>query len=120
MKTRSVRLALALALANLGLALPAAAAKPPDGKAVYLAKCVTCHGKTGKPAPMFAKIGAKNLSDPEWQKSRTDEQVLSVITKGSEGTAMRSFAEELKPAEIEAVAKFVRTLDLSKGGGASK
>lgn len=107
-------------LAALCWGTPAPAAKPPDGKAVYVAKCATCHGRTGKPAPMFANIGVKNLSDPEWQKSRSDAQILDVIKKGSEGTAMRAFSEELPPAEIEAVARFVRSLDASKAGAGSK
>ena len=59
----------AAALAGCVLAGSAALAqgKPPDARKLYMEKCAACHGKAGKPAPMFANIGVKNLSDPEWQ-----------------------------------------------------
>lgn len=112
---------LQIALLSLVAPSPAAAqGKPPDARKLYMEKCAACHGKAGKPAPMFANIGVKNLSDPEWQKSRSDAQILASIKKGSEGTAMRAFAEEMRPAEIEAVARFVRELDASKAKPAAK
>jgi len=66
--------------------------------------------KAGTPPEQYAKLGVRKLSDPEWQKSKTDAQIHEVIEKGSKGTAMRAF-KELKPAEIDALVKFVRTLN---------
>lgn len=100
--------------ATLGLAAPGVLAqKPAAGKALYLSKCSTCHGRTGKAAPVYAKIGAVDLNDSEWQKERSDDYIKEVLVKGSPGTAMRSFKDELSAAQMDAVVKFVRTLDTS-------
>jgi mono/diheme cytochrome c family protein len=80
------------------------------GSSVFASKCAPCHGKTGTPNEQYAKLGVRKLSDPEWQKSKTDEQIHEVIAHGSKGTQMRAF-KELKPAEIDALVKFVRTLN---------
>lgn len=108
--TRRVSRAIACA-ALLSAARGVTAQKAADGRSIFLAKCSTCHGRTGKPAPMYAKIGAANLSDPDWQKERSHEYIKNVVSNGSPGTAMRSFQNELEPAQIDAVVKFVRTLN---------
>lgn len=88
----------------------AAAADKSPAQALFISKCSPCHGKGGTPPPPYAKLGVRKLSDPEWQKSKTDAEIHDVIAKGSKGTAMRAF-KEFKPAEIEALVKFVRTLN---------
>ena len=88
----------------------AADADKSPASALFVSKCSPCHGKAGTPPPAYAKIGVRKLSDPEWQKSKTDAEINEVIVKGSKGTAMRAF-KELKPAEIHALVKFVRTLN---------
>jgi mono/diheme cytochrome c family protein len=96
-------------------ALPAAAADADKGSAppAFVKLCVPCHGKTGTPPEQYAKLGVRKLSDPEWQKSKTDAQLQEVIEKGSKGTLMRAF-KELKPAEVEALVKYIRTLNGAK------
>lgn len=90
---------------------PAAhAQKPPEVQPIFTSKCSPCHGKAGTPPEPYAKLGVRKLSDPEWQKSKSDAELHDVIAKGSKGTAMRAF-KELKPAEIDALVKFVRTLN---------
>lgn len=86
------------------------AQKPPEIQPVFLSKCAPCHGKAGTPPEAYAKLGVRKLSDPEWQKSKHDSDLHDVIAKGSKGTAMRAF-KELKPAEIDALVKFVRMLN---------
>lgn len=81
-----------------------------DAGKVYIAKCKLCHGATGKPISPFAKKGVKDLSDPEWQDSNSDDQVRNVIVKGVEDTLMRAFGTELKPAEVDALVAFIRDL----------
>src|SRR5262245_10114200 len=93
-------------VASVVSAADADKAPPPT----FLKLCAPCHGKTGTPPEQYAKVGVRKLSDPEWQKSKTDAQIQEVIEKGSKGTLMRAF-KELKPAEVEALVKFVRTLD---------
>jgi len=88
---------------------PVSAAEP-DAKAVYLDKCLACHGETGKPTPPFAKRGVKDLSDPTWQASRKDEEIRHSIAKGAKDTLMRAFDQELDDATIDALVGFVRTL----------
>ena len=97
-----------LSIALVAAVAPVAAAA--DAPPQYVKLCVPCHGKTGVPPEAYAKLGVRKLSDAEWQKSKTDAQIQEVIEKGSKGTLMRAF-KELKPAEVEALVKFVRTLD---------
>ena len=95
----------------LAPAVPAAGGAEVDAAAVYADKCVACHGETGAPTPPFAKRGVKDLSDPAWQKSRTDEQIRESIAKGAEETLMRAFDRELDGDQIDALVTFVRSLD---------
>lgn len=87
-----------------------AGALPPDGKALYNAKCAQCHGRDGTARPMYAKKGTPDLNDPDWQKARSDEEIRKSISEGSEGTLMKAFKEYWDPAQIDAVVKYVRTL----------
>ena len=91
------------------------AQKPAEIPPVFLSKCAPCHGKAGTPPEHYAKLGVRKLSDPEWQKSKSDSDLRDVIAKGSKGTLMRAF-KELKPADIDALVKFVRRL----GGAPAK
>src|SRR5688500_6996537 len=88
----------------------AADADKPAASPQFQKLCSPCHGQSGTPPEPYAKLGVRKPSDPEWQKSKTDAQIHEVIEKGSKGTAMRAF-KELKPAEIDALVKFMRTLN---------
>jgi mono/diheme cytochrome c family protein len=104
---RSLQLALLLGLA----ALPAQAQDTkPDGRVLYNGKCASCHGRAGKARPDLAKQGTPDLNSPTWQKEATDDEIRDVIAKGVGDTRMKAFAPELKPEEIDAVVKYVRTL----------
>ena len=76
-----------------------------DGKAVYDAKCKTCHGADGNP-PAFAKgMGAKPLSDAAIQaKSAAD--LAGEILKG----VGKMKAVAIPPADADAVAAYVKTI----------
>lgn len=99
-------------LVALGLlaAAGAVSAEDVDARAVYMDKCLACHGETGAPTPPFAKRGVKDLSNPEWQASMTDEQIRESIAKGAEDTLMRAFDKELDGDAIDALVGFVRSL----------
>jgi mono/diheme cytochrome c family protein len=101
-----------LALAALAPPVGAADAPPakPGGKALYVTHCSQCHGRDGKARPDYAKKGAVDLNDPDWQKARSDAEIHDVIVKGSKGTLMESFKDKLSAAEIDAVVAHVRTL----------
>ena len=80
------------------------------GRRIYNFRCYFCHGYSGNaetlastylsPRPRdFTKLSPDQLSR---------EKMLETITRGREGTAMKSFADILKPHEIAAVTDFVR------------
>jgi len=87
-----------------------AGADTEEGAKVYKDKCVACHGKEGAPLPPFAKVGVKDISNPEWQDSNSDEQIRESIAKGKKDTLMRAFSKELEPDQIDALVTFIRTL----------
>jgi len=90
--------------------VPSWAELPPDGKALYNAKCSQCHGRDGTARPLYAKKGTPDLNDPDWQKARSDEEIRKSITDGSPGTVMKAFGNYWSPDQIAAVVKYVRTL----------
>ena len=101
-----------VALAGLVLAasgvISNAGAQTVDAKAVYDANCKKCHGVAGTPpkamATMFPKIAA---FDAAFFAKRSDDSVITVLTKGK-SAAMTSFKSKMTPAEMAAVAKYMR------------
>ena len=78
-----------------------------DAKAIYEAKCQVCHMADGNSQIM----PNMSFADGIWKHGSTLKQVQTTITTGVPGTAMVSFKEQLTPAEIAALAKFVRKFD---------
>ena len=102
---------LAVAIEGLALAGPLHAAEPAaDGAKLFQLHCQLCHGRDGKAMPVYAKKGAPDLNDPEWQKARTDDDIRTQILEGSAGTPMKPFKKTLSAEQIDALVKFVRTL----------
>ena len=106
----------ALAMALSVTATPAAQgadspAKPAAGKvdalALYQAKCQVCHMADGNSQIM----PNMSFADGIWKHGSTLKAVQTTITNGVPGTAMVAFKEQLTPAEIAALAKFVRKFD---------
>ncbi len=80
--------------------------------------CVSCHGNLGRgdgiQGPM---VKAKDLTDPSWQATVSDERLATSITRGK--NAMPAF--DLPPATVEGLVKLVRLLGgaaRAHGGGA--
>jgi len=107
MKVLAYAAGVALATA---LAAAAAAGQEADGRMLYLKNCRQCHGATGVPSPQsrhkYPKI--QTLADPAFMSKVSDDSLVAVMKHG--GKEMRSFSEKLSPAEMAAVAKYVRTL----------
>lgn len=82
----------------------------PDGKAIFEAHCRKCHGVTGKPSAAMKKLLPEL---PVWNATffaqRSDDQIVQVLINGK-GKNMKSVKEVLKPEEMLAVAKYIRTL----------
>lgn len=78
-----------------------------DGNAVYAANCAKCHGKDGKGFPNWRAKGQPDFTDANWQKSRTDAQLINV-TKGGKGKLMPAFKPKLSDEDIAAVVARIR------------
>jgi cbb3-type cytochrome c oxidase subunit III len=87
------------------------AAPPPDGTAIYKQHCAMCHGADGKG---FAAIKTPDFTDPKWQASTKDKEIVEVIKNGKKGTPMPAFSKKLKDDEMRAVVAYIRSLDSKK------
>ena len=108
------RICLTFILMEAGMLILArgAQAAPPDSTGdLFKAKCSMCHGPDGKG---FAAIKTPNFTDPKWQASKKDPEILDAIKNGRKDTMMKGFSGKLKDDEIESLAKYVRSLDSSK------
>lgn len=82
----------------------------PDGKSLFDTHCKKCHGASGKPSAAMKKVLPElPVWDANFFATRTDDQVVKVLTNGK-GKNMKPFRDVLKPEEMLAVAKYIRTL----------
>lgn len=104
-------LACALALGFLGACRPEVAGGQADGKAIFREICARCHGMDGTPEETLARqLGVRNLRDPAFQAGISDADLRARIARGSDNRRMPAFEGVLGPAQIDAVAAYVRTL----------
>jgi len=81
-------------------------AQAPNVTTLYRVHCVMCHGPLGKAAiPEMAFIGRK------WKHGTKSADMAKIIADGVKGTPMMAFKGKLKPDEITALAKHVRSFD---------
>ncbi len=83
----------------------------PDGSALFRSKCSMCHGLDGKG---FPAIKTPDFTDPKVQAAITDKEMVTIIKEGKKGTAMAPFADKLKEDEIQALVKYIRSLNSKK------
>lgn len=83
----------------------------PDGASLFKGKCTMCHGPDGKGYPA---IKTPNFTDPKWQASVTDKQIVDTIKNGKKGTAMMAFGNQFNDAQIEALKDYIRSLNSEK------
>ncbi len=90
----------ALALSCALIALPALAAEPllpgdaRNAQKLFRMHCTGCHALAGEPTQVGKSLGAPQLKDPVLIASRTDEQLLALLLKGTKqhpaaGTALK-------------------------------
>lgn len=95
---------------SLALGTRVAVAQTPDGAAIYRQHCRTCHGGTGNPSQrmlgLYPKL--KALTDSTRMAGLSVDSIVVLVRKGAGD--MKPFAEKLSPAEMTAVAQYVRTL----------
>jgi high-affinity iron transporter len=84
-----------------------------NGKAVYEANCVSCHGATGKGDGVAAaglNPPPSDFTDAFHARYYTDAGRMQIIRKGSPDTAMAGFEGSLSDAQILDVYAYVRAL----------
>ncbi len=103
---------------------PAAAPQPPLpsyelrlGRATFQHYCQTCHGETGAGDGFNAfnlDPHPRDLSDPAFQKKKTDADLADVIGRGGAGVGLSSlmppWGRTLSREEIEQTILYVRAL----------
>jgi mono/diheme cytochrome c family protein len=110
-------LSLALAVGATADAAPPAKAAPAKGASsaykpsedtleVYKTKCQACHMVDGNsPLPLM------NFADGVWKHGSSLKEIEAVIAEGVPGTAMLPFKTQVTPAQVQALAKYVRSFD---------
>jgi cytochrome c553 len=110
MKTPALPRLAALLAAGL---LPSLAARA-DVQADWAAHCATCHGRDGAAKTKAARLcGAKDLTDPQYQKAFSDEVMFRDLKDGlvQDGkTKMKPYAGRLSDDQLRGLVAFVRTL----------
>lgn len=110
MNTLLTLLLVGVAAAQTPAASPAKAGDI-DGKKIYSAKCVTCHGKDLKGTPAMAKMLKTDIKELDLQggeaTKKTDAELTKIIADGR--GKMTAFKNKLKDDEIVAVLAFVRS-----------
>ncbi len=103
---------LALLGAIVASAIPTfRAADQPDGAAVFKQRCSMCHGADGKG---FPALKTPDFTDPKWQESIQDSELVETIKNGKKGTPMPAFGDKLSEDEIKAVVAHIRSLNSKK------
>ena len=81
------------------------------GRAVYLDRCVSCHGAGGRGDGPIARglagppVG--NLTDKTWKHGDSPGQVVGVVERGVKNTAMPGWGGTLGPDGVRAVSAYV-------------
>jgi mono/diheme cytochrome c family protein len=101
-----------LTLPLLGQATPVQ-----DLRLFYQQSCVRCHGADGTARDAAGqKLRGKDLSDAQWAKKTSDEQMVDTILTGKFfGRAMPAFRKQLTPEDAKRmVVEIVRKVEKGK------
>lgn len=82
-----------------------------QGRELYNARCVSCHGRTGQGdgpiAAMVKPTKPGDLTDHHWKHGDRPDQVVQVIARGIPGTGMDAWDRTFDETEIRALAAYV-------------
>jgi mono/diheme cytochrome c family protein len=92
--------------ASLVVIAAAAAEKAPPVAEVYKTHCQACHMADGN-----SPLEPLNFVDGTWKHGTSPAKLAAVIADGVPGTAMLPFNTKLTPAEVKALAAYVRAFD---------
>ena len=87
-----------------------------SGAVLYEKACARCHGADGKGGVASGEtsgVASRDLSDPAWQKTVTDDELRTVVRDGRR--QMPAFGHVLSIDKIDTVVKHVRTLKRAEG-----
>jgi mono/diheme cytochrome c family protein len=91
------------------------------GKVTFTYYCQTCHGETGAGDGFNAfnlDPRPRDLSDPEFQKKKSDADLADAIRRGGAGVGLSAlmppWGRTLSPRQIDELVLYLRTLPLRK------
>jgi mono/diheme cytochrome c family protein len=98
--------------------IPSLAAAPAShvGETIFQTRCFVCHGRGGKgDGPASTNLGAsvRDLTNPAWQNSTSDETIHNVIRNGATavgGAAAMAPNPDLSNAQIQSLTLYIRSL----------
>jgi mono/diheme cytochrome c family protein len=85
-----------------------------EGETLFQTRCFVCHGREGKGnGPASTGLGAtvRDLTDPAWQNSTTDQTIGSVIRNGAQavgGSVAMVPNRDLSDAQIQSLVIYIR------------
>ncbi len=86
---------------------------PAAGQELFAGSCTPCHGKKGEGTEFGPALNNQGFLD-----AASDDFILQTITRGRQGTIMRSFiagnpdsVSELEPYQLNNIVSFIRTWD---------
>jgi mono/diheme cytochrome c family protein len=104
----------------LAVSLPATRlnAQQPDGREIYRNECRSCHGANGVPSAQSRQLYPRipTFADSAFLDGRSQDSIVAVLRRGV-APYMRSMRDKLSPAQMRAVAAFIRTLAHRRGTG---
>jgi cytochrome c oxidase cbb3-type subunit III len=74
------------------------------GQEIYIGKCAVCHGQKGE-----GSVGP-NMTDDYWLHGGSIKNVFRTISNGVPDKGMIAWNNQIRPAEIQAVASYILTL----------
>ena len=79
--------------------------------AAYKTNCVSCHGQDGRGSPVGKSLRVADFHSAQVQQ-QSDAQVAGVIAEGRGN--MPAFGTRLSKDQIDALVKYIRTLEKGK------
>ena len=86
------------------------------GESIFQSRCFVCHGRAGHgDGPAAAGLGARvrDLTDPQWQGSTSDESIRTVIRNGGQsvgGSSAMAPNPDLTDDQIHSLVQYIRGL----------
>jgi mono/diheme cytochrome c family protein len=92
------------------------AADAQEGETIFQTRCFVCHGREGRgngPASTGLGASVRDLTNPSWQDSTSDETIRSVVRNGGQaagGSIAMAPNRDLSDAQIQSLVRYIRQL----------